>query len=127
MSAEFMCSTQVSHMQSFNAPSGESYNSMKGYFFTVHNPLDIAFFEKKDNFQKKGLLSKPKNKPDVSADEAFKEKLSKVKGLDKRTEKKLIERYETFEIFKDALDNDGLEDISKGAIDALKKAFGRDE
>lgn len=123
MSKSFISITQTGHLQNFDGPSGQKYESLQGRPFKVENDQDIAFFESKPTrFKVAGLFTK--GKTEKSADKLLAEWLGKLKvspeGIDA-----IVKTFETKDFLKtDVLGGaDLLDKVSEADAELIRDAI----
>ena len=127
---KFICVTQMSSLASFTAPSGLNYQSTRGVSFEVTEPIDIAYFEKKRQFEKVGFFKKPKVEEKTAIEEDnLKSTLDEINDLSNTSKAKILSAYDLVSQVKDDLEtNKQRFDIPEKQLDSLKlHLFGEEE
>jgi hypothetical protein len=92
MAKKFICTTQEQHLTTYIGPSGRSYESMRGYEFSVDLEQDIEFFSKKRQMQEVGLFKPAPIIIVKDASEKLQDLLNSL-GIAKTSVKKLVDIY----------------------------------
>ncbi len=125
---KFICTTQRMGMNSYHAPSGQGYVSLRGRYFDVTLPQDIEHFENKRQFKSKGFVETisdavlPKSSNDApDAETELKTYLTGMGGLSNKAINLLVEKFVTKDNLLFAID-DGDKLIGVGVTDNQAKA-----
>ena len=121
--AKFLFLTQVDGIHNYTGPSGINYISYIGQPFEVRNKPDIQFFNNQPKrFQKVGLTTKlPEPPKDI--EELLEDYLKGIKGLTKKTTKRIVELYTSKENLISEIEQKYKMDpsLSKNQQDKIKK------
>jgi hypothetical protein len=98
--AKFLCVTQIQNMANYSGPSGVSYTSLRGIPFNVISEIDVAYFDKKKQFEKVGFFKKPKMQEQQLVEPTISQFFAGVEGISKTTIDKLEKAFESIRVLK---------------------------